>query len=154
MYHVTLAHDGKYLKCSPNSRGYATVQIPKEMRTTGRRGQSYQVHRLVALAFIPNPKNKPCINHKNGIKTDNRIENLEWCTAKENIHHAEKAGLTRHPRGVENGRAKLTVENVHEIRSRYNPACHVSIIRLLAKRYDVSYQMISYVVTRKNWAHV
>ena len=48
------------------------------------------VHRLIAITFIPNPLHLPCINHKNGIRTDNRIENLEWCTHRENNLHAYK----------------------------------------------------------------
>lgn len=74
----------KILKTSPNTYGYLRFSLE---------GKDKLVHRVVAEAFIPNPDNKPQINHKNGVKTDNRIDNLEWCSVKENIRHAHKTGL-------------------------------------------------------------
>lgn len=68
-----------------NNRGYLRVRLCEfKVRNL------YSIHRLVAEAFIPNPKNKPCVNHKDGDKTNNCVENLEWCTYSENEQHSHK----------------------------------------------------------------
>ena len=69
----------KILKLSKDKSGYLIVGLWKN----GSR-KWFKVHRLVATAFIDNPDNKPCIDHINTVRTDNRVENLRWCTAKEN----------------------------------------------------------------------
>jgi len=68
--------------------GYLCIKLRKDKKTI-----TYRVHRIIAKTFIPNPNNKRCVNHINGIKTDNRVENLEWVTHSENaIHAIEKLG--------------------------------------------------------------
>lgn len=84
---------GKLLTPSANN-GYYHIKLWKE-------GQSkwYQIHQLVATAFIPNPKGKPQVNHKNSTRSDNRVENLEWCTPKENLVHASEKGRLKNING-------------------------------------------------------
>jgi len=75
---------GRILKPSLSSLGYWTVGLQKDrngMKTT-------YIHRLIAMAFIPNPEQKPNVNHKDGNRANKDINNLEWCTQKENVRHA------------------------------------------------------------------
>lgn len=76
--HIT----GKILKHAVKKSGYHNVTLVKDNKLHYMR-----VHILVASAFIPNPENKPQVNHVDGDKSNNRADNLEWCTAKENTHH-------------------------------------------------------------------
>ena len=72
----------RLLKQIKNHKGYLQVILCKDGKV-----KSFLVHRLVAMAFLPNPDNLPFINHKNEIKDDNRVENLEWCTASYNQNY-------------------------------------------------------------------
>lgn len=111
-------------------------------------GRNCSYHRIIAECFVPNTYNKPDINHINGIKTDNRAENLEWCTRSENIIHAYQTGLEQPVIGTNNHNSKLNDELVRYIRksnkSNYG----------LAKELGVDPSTIRDVRNNKIWRHV
>ena len=74
--------ESRIIKPYDDNHGYHLVSLSKDGKV-----KKHKVHRLVAKAFIPNPKNKPTVNHKNEIRTDNHVDNLEWATYKENNNH-------------------------------------------------------------------
>ena len=111
-------------------------------------GKDCSYHRIIAKCFIPNPYNKTDVNHINGIKTDNRVENLEWCTRSENIIHAYKTGLEHPVIGTDNHNSKLNDELVRYIRhsnkSNYE----------LANEIGVDPSTIRDARNKKTWRHV
>lgn len=108
------------------------------------------VHRLMCIAFLPNLSNKPQVNHKNGIKTDNRLENLEWCTNKENSDHAYRNGLLK--KGEEINTCKLNQTDVKFIREMYKSGKYSQ--RRLARMFNISQSAIGRAIRKKSWRHV
>ncbi len=137
----------KRLKPASLVEGYLKIAIHNNSK-----GKSILVHRLIAQTFIPNPENKPEVNHKNGIKSDNRVENLEWNTRSENMNHAYSIGLATDNRGENHGRAKVNEKQVLEIRKLYSKKTFNQ--RELSEIYGVDQTLISLIVNNKLWNHI
>lgn len=127
-------------------RGYVRVAVD----TLNRRGKYFLLHRLIAQTYIPNPNKLPDVNHKNGIKTDNSVKNLEWCTPQQNFAHAKENGL--YSRGEKHYASKLSKEDVLDIRKMHSQGG--TTYSEIAKRYSVLPHCISKIVRRVNWKHV
>src|ERR1700677_411836 len=106
------------------------------------------VHRLVALAFVENPFNKPHVNHKDGNTLNNNPSNLEWCTNKENIQHAHDNGLVNTAKGEKAPKAKLKNIEAIEIFNDISPQ------PILAEKYNVDPSTISGIKTGRYWGSV
>ena len=137
----------RILKNLKHTNGYFIVFLCKDGIIKGQ-----LVHRLIIEHFILNPDNKPWTNHKNGIKTDNRISNLEWVTASENQFHSYKNGLHKIHVGSGRGRVcKLNEKQVKEIRIQIKNG---EKMKVLAKQFNVDDSTIGYIKRNKIWQHV
>ncbi|EGJ5878848.1 endodeoxyribonuclease [Salmonella enterica] len=132
---------GRWLKPVNHSDGYLYVNL----RDKGTLKKHY-IHRVVAAAFIDNPNSLPQVNHINGIKSDNRVDNLEWVTPSQNMLHAHESGLQVAIKGEGHYRAKLTTEQVSEIRS-----CKSMSRSDMARKYGVDPSQISNIINNKRW---
>ena len=130
------------LKPVLTSQGYLRISLRKKDND-----KTIRINRLVALTFIPNPENKTEVNHIDGDKFNNCVENLEWCTDSENKRHAIKTGLQK--TGAENPNAKLTKEQVIEIRQTYKKYSKEYGSGALAEKYGVDRSTILNIIYSK-----
>lgn len=137
---------GRFLKFRKSIKGY--IQVSFSLK--GKRFNT-GVHRVIARAFIPNPLNKPQINHINGIKDDNRLVNLEWCTNRENQIHAVKNKLVNLNYGERHHNSKLTNKEVVKVRELHK----IGFTNIeLAKDYKISATAMSNILRRKTYNNI
>lgn len=132
---------GRIMKPGTDRDGYLYVNLSSSSKI-----YTYKVHRLVCIAFHLNPENKPQVNHKDGIKTNNYKGNVEWSTQLENMCHSSKNGLVSHGEG--RYCSKITEKMVKLIRNSTLSGVEFS------KKYNVSQGIISDVRLKRTWKHV
>ena len=137
------------LKANTNKQKYLFVTLYK-----GKNIKTLKIHRLVAEAFISNPEHKPTVNHLDGNKQNNNLNNLEWATRSEQTKHAFKIGLMKVSYGEKASNAKLTDEQAIKIRAEYVPYSRKYGTYALAKKYGVKPDAIQRIVKEKTFKHL
>lgn len=134
---------------SVDTKGYLQV----DLKIDGKR-YIRCIHRLVADAFIENPEKKDQVNHKDGNKLNNSVDNLEWVTCKENIRHAWGNHLNGPLKGEKHGNHILTDDAVRYIRENYKPRDKKNGMNALARKFGVSTYPIYRVLKGEGWKHI
>jgi len=128
----------------PCTNGYLKTTLSKNGKKT-----TLLLHRLVANAFISNPNNYSQVNHIDGVKTNNLVDNLEWCDQKYNMQHALKTGLS--PKGENSARAKHTEDQILQVIELYNKGYgRKEIIEITG----VTFSVVKGVRAKKRWKHL
>lgn len=144
-----------------NNRGYLSVVV---------RRKTHMLHRLVAQAFIPKPEGKDFVNHIDGDKTNNHVDNLEWCTIAENNQHARESGLHIQSKGHKlfyqsneskqkalanlKDKSKLTPEQVRYVRAVFEPRDKKFSATALAKQFGTSVSAMSKIVSGQTYRDI
>lgn len=135
------------LKQQLKNNGYLKVKLFKNGDY-----KFFNVHRLVAEAFIPNPNGFKEVNHINCDKHDNSVNNLEWCDRKHNLNHSYEHGLKR--RGESHGGHKLTEKEVISIRKEYVKGDREHSLHTLGEKYGVNWCTIQAIVKGRLWSYL
>jgi hypothetical protein len=136
----SIANSKRLLKQQTDSKCYKTIRLFSDGL-----GKPYFIHRLVAIAFVPNPENKPQVNHIDGVKSNNELINLEWCTAKENINHAMRSGLIN----MHTNSAKISMSKANEIRRIYDSGYYT--YKSISEMYPISSVMVGHIIRGTHW---
>lgn len=139
----------KLLSLKTSNKGYSTLGL-----CIHKNRKDVFVHRLVAEAFIPNPENKPYVNHIDSNPSNNKVENLEWCTHSENMQHAWKFGNAKamHEKDEIHPNSKMDEDKVREVRRLYYEEKMGQID--IAKMFNVNKNNISAIITWRTWFYV
>lgn len=136
----------RLLKPTVNKEGYRYVQLRRDGKT-----YAHKVSILVATTFLPNPMGLPIVNHCDGVKTNDAMTNLEWCTQGHNLRHAYRTGLKIPVRGEQSPHAKLSRQDVRTIRRMGKQQYS---LREIADCYPVSHTTIKKILSLSKWKHV
>lgn len=142
-------HTKSLLKLQYTTTGYLYITI---RNYEGKKRKHLKVHRLVAKAFIPNPENKPFINHIDGNPLNNNVNNLEWCTHAENIKHASDTGLFKTNKNLNRpkGTNRSSFSKYHYVgfdvkRNKWTAGISIKGKRPLCKRFDTEIEAAKHV---------
>ena len=138
-------HNGRVLKQMISGRGYAYVILRKDNIAKHK-----FIHKEMAIAFIPNPENKPHVNHKDGNKLNNALGNLEWCTAKENTQHAIRTGLLK-MNGEDNPQNKYSKRIIIKMRKLNELGITKKVISNI---FNIHPNYVSDIILKKRWKHI